>query len=58
MKIEIGEVFSIKTKKGFGFFQYVGDSSSNTQIIRVLEPIKETLELTQSEIIFKEIFII
>jgi hypothetical protein len=58
MKIEIGEVFSIKTKKGFGFFQYVGDSTSNAQIIRVLEPIKETLELTQSEINFHERFII
>ena len=27
MKIEIGEVFTIKTEKGFGFIQYVGDST-------------------------------
>jgi len=58
MKIEIGEVFSIKTEKGFGFIQYVDDSTSNTQIIRVLEPIKKTQELTQKEIDINERFII
>jgi len=56
MALEIGDVFSIKVKSGYGFIQFVGNL--DTEIIRVLEPIKETQELSQIEIDIKERFVI
>ncbi|MBK8519554.1 MAG: hypothetical protein WAT20_02385 [Ferruginibacter sp.] len=56
MKIEIGEVFAIKTKIGFGFIQYVGVGNLGIEIIRVLETIKETNEISQLEVNIPERF--
>jgi hypothetical protein len=50
MKLEIGEVFALKTKIGFGFIQCVGVGNLGIEIIRVLETIKETNEISQSEV--------
>jgi hypothetical protein len=58
MTIEIGDVFSISTRKGFGFLQYIGNSDSKYELVRVLEPIKEVKEILESEIETTERFII
>jgi hypothetical protein len=54
MKIKEGEVFAIRTKIGFGFFQYVTTSDLGVELIRVLEPIKEANEVSQDEVNLKE----
>lgn len=54
MKIQEGEVFAIRTKIGFGFFQYVTTGDLGVEIIRVLEPIKETNKISQEEVNLKE----
>jgi hypothetical protein len=56
MKIQIGEVFAIKTKIGFGFIQYIETGNLGIEIIRVLEPIKKMNELSQVEIDIPERF--
>jgi hypothetical protein len=56
MKIKEGEVFSIKTKIGFGFLQYISTSDLGIELVRVLEPIKQTSQITQDEINQKERF--
>jgi hypothetical protein len=54
MKITEGEVFAIKTKVGYGFLQYVTMGHLGIELIRVLEPIKETNSITQDEVNIKE----
>lgn len=54
MKIKEGEVFTIKTKIGYGFFQYVETSHLGVELIRVLEPIKESAQISQDEVNLKE----
>lgn len=54
MKIQEGEVFAIRTKVGYGFFQYVTTGDLGVEIIRVLEPIKATNQISQEEVNFKE----
>jgi hypothetical protein len=50
MKLEKGQVFSIKTSKGYGFLQYLETDSSGVEFVRVLEHIKESTDITQEEI--------
>ncbi len=50
MKITEGEVFAIKTKVGYGFFQFVSLGNFAVEIIRVLEPIKDTNFISQAEV--------
>jgi hypothetical protein len=50
MKILTGEVFSINTKIGFGFIQYVETNHLGMEIVRVLEPIKQERKISQDEI--------
>src|SRR6185436_13430635 len=50
MKIQAGEVFAIKTKLGFGFLQYIKLDQFGIGIVRVLEPIKESNEISQQEV--------
>ena len=56
MKIEKGEVFAIRTKLGYGFLQYVATGNLGMEIIRVLEPIKNTTQILLEEINMKERF--
>ncbi len=56
MKIQEGEVFAIRTKIGFGFFQYITTGDLGIEIIRILEPIKETNQISQEEVNLKERF--
>src|SRR6476659_723222 len=56
MKIKEGEVFSIKTKIGHGFIQFVSIGDLGVEIIRVLEPIKNSTQILQEEINLKERF--
>jgi hypothetical protein len=58
MKIEIGEIFSISTKKGFGFIQYIGNSDLDNELVRVLEPLKQKNEIQIIEVETVERFII
>ena len=50
MKIQVGEVFAIQTKIGFGFLQYIKPDQFGVEIIRVLEPIKKSNEISQQEV--------
>ena len=54
MKIQEGEVFAIQTKIGFGFLQYIKPDQFGTEIIRVLEPIKNVNEISQQEVEISE----
>jgi hypothetical protein len=54
MKIKEGEVFAIKTKIGYGFLQYVTTSNLGIELIRVLEPIKDSNQISQNEVNVKE----
>ena len=56
MKIKEGEVFEIRTKIGYGFLQYVTTSDLEIELIRVLEPIKESNQISQDEVNVKERF--
>jgi hypothetical protein len=56
MKIQEGEVFAIKTKIGFGFLQYIKPDQFGIEIVRILEPIKDINELSQSEVDIQERF--
>lgn len=56
MKIKEGEVFAIKTKIGFGFIQFVEIGHLGIELIRVLEPIKDTNQISQEEVNQKERF--
>ena len=50
MKIHPGEVFAIRTKIGFGFFQFIKLDNLGIEIIRVLESIKQQNEISQEEV--------
>ncbi len=50
MKLIKGQVFSIQTKIGFGFFQFIEVDSMGVEYIRVLNIIKDSTEIKQSEI--------
>lgn len=54
MKIKEGEVFAIRTKIGYGFLQYVITSDLGVELIRVLESIKESNQISQDELDVKE----
>lgn len=54
MKIQEGEVFTIRTKVGYGFFQYLNIRDLDVEISRVLEPVKETNKISQEEVNLKE----
>ncbi len=54
MKIKEGDVFSIKTKIGYGFIQFIAISNLGIELVRVLEQVKPTDEITQEEINIKE----
>ena len=58
MKLQVGEVFAIQTKIGFGFLQYVDTGNLGIEIVRVLEPIKDTNEINQLEVELPERFTI
>jgi hypothetical protein len=50
MKLTKGDVFSIETKKGLGFLQYLETSIFKIDYIRVLDFISESGNITQEEI--------
>lgn len=50
MKLNKGDTFRIKTKIGFGFLQYIETDDMGIEFVRVLEPVKENGEISQSEI--------
>lgn len=50
MKLSKGDIFKIKTKTGFGFLQYIETDDMGIEFVRVLEPINENGEISQSEI--------
>jgi hypothetical protein len=54
MKIKDGEVFSIKTKVGCGFIQYIKTGHLGVELIRVLEPMKDINQISQDEVNLKE----
>jgi hypothetical protein len=54
MKIKEGEIFAIKTKVGYGFLQYVTTEANGVELIRILQPIKDTHQLYQNEVNLKE----
>jgi len=56
MVINQGEVFAINTSLGFGFIQYVGLLDNGVELIRLLEPVKQTNELSQTEVNILERF--
>jgi hypothetical protein len=50
MKLEKGQVYSIKISHGYGFLQYIETDSLGVEYVRILNPIKETEEIYQDEI--------
>lgn len=50
MKINQGDVFSIKTQMGFGFIQFIQVFEHGIELVRILEPIKEKAEISQNEV--------
>jgi hypothetical protein len=54
MKIEVGDIFSIKTSKGFGFLQYVAIDNLGMEYVRILAPINEEDIIIQNEVDLKE----
>lgn len=50
MKLSKGDTFRIKTKIGFGFLQYVETDEMGIEFVRILETIKESGEISQSEV--------
>ena len=50
MKLTKGDTFKIRTKIGFGFIQYVETDEDGIEFVRILEPIKEDGEISQSEV--------
>ena len=54
MKIKEGDVFSIKTKIGNGFIQYITIGDLGVELVRVLEPVKHGYDITQEEVNLKE----
>lgn len=56
MKVVKGDVFSLDTKVGFGFLQYIEDDQFGVGVVRVLESIKPTNEVLQDDINFPERF--
>jgi len=50
MKLNKGDIFRIRTKSGFGFLQYVETDDMGIELVRILEPIKESGEISQSEV--------
>ncbi|TMI62599.1 MAG: hypothetical protein E6H07_14390 [Bacteroidetes bacterium] len=56
MKINQGDVFAIKTQKGFGFIQFIQVWEHGIELVRILEPIKERAEVSQTEVDILERF--
>lgn len=54
MKLETGDIFSIKTSRGFGFLQYIETDNLGIEYVRVLSPIKDVENIIQSEVDSKE----
>jgi len=50
MVINQGEVFAINTSIGFGFIQYVDLLDNGVELIRILEPVKQTTDLSQIDV--------
>lgn len=50
MKLIKGDIFRIKTKIGFGFLQYIETDDMDIEFVRILEPIKEDGEISQTEV--------
>ncbi len=50
MKLEKGQVYSIKIANGYGFIQYIETGSSGVEYVRILDPIRTAEEITQNEI--------
>jgi len=50
MKIQVGDIFSIKTNNGYGFIQYVESSETFGEYVRILAPLKGEKNITQAEI--------
>ena len=58
MAITSGEVFAIKTSLGFGFLQFIEKSPHQIHRIRVLEPIRQDIHISQEEVDLPERFTI
>ena len=56
MKIVKGDVFSLETKIGYGFLQYIEDDQFGVGIVRVLEPIKAIPDAIQADVNIPERF--
>ncbi len=54
MRLIKGDIFKIKTKIGFGFLQYIETDDMGVEFVRILQPIKEDGEISQSEVDQKE----
>lgn len=54
MKLEKGDIFSIKTSKGFVFLQYIETDDLGIEFVRVLSPIKLDENIIQNEVELKE----
>jgi hypothetical protein len=54
MKLELGDIFSIKTSKGYGFLQYIETDNLGIEYVRVLFPIKTEESISQDEVELKE----
>jgi hypothetical protein len=54
MKLESGDIFSIKTSKGFGFLQYVETDDLGIEYVRILFPLKNEKIISQAEVDLKE----
>ena len=50
MLINPGEVYAIKTLIGFGFIQFVSLLDTGIELVRILEPIKQSADLSQNEV--------
>ena len=50
MKLEKGQVYSIRTIIGYGFIQYIEADRLGIEYVRILDPIKEFEEINQEEI--------
>ena len=58
MKLQEGDVFSIRTVKGVGFLQYITTFDNGVEYIRVLQPIKSAADIEQEEVDIQERFCI
>ena len=58
LQLQSGDVFSILTKSGYGFIQYLETSENGVEFVRVLQRLLENELVNQTDVNIKERFIV